>query len=517
MRSFLRKLQSSERHQRSPAAGDGCFPGTLVVTMVLGTILAGGCKPPPAAAPPPPMPAAPAAGAQPATAARAVPAATPATTSAATSASAAASAALLPDDPVELARLSVETQTEKVRLIASVHDLESARSVSGTFPAIDERHRLLEEKRASRLLTEEVKQQIEREFKTQLDQLQKDYAGQYVRVAFIPGAWEHMHPELTPFADMTVIGQDVDSLEREVVRMLTESIALMRQVTDVYKALELSPRYRVATCRIGSVLSRLSVARGGSGIREIQSPQVQALRRQSEEEQKRFYSMQGVYHALRYGQRQPAAPAGPQFAGNADQIRSDEIVAELRSQDTRRIINVLNRLPDTTPAPELEAVGAEALRLLDFEPVCQSALEAIKRGWFSPSQIPELRATMPKLADRNLHYIVAEGISRVPNLDREHIEFLATLFDENPGVAVSVLRNVGPVAETVAHAYAASPKIEVRLTVCELLRDIGSDASLPVLQKLAQDSDRGVAAKANEAIREIGKPIDQRPHLRDRR
>ena len=89
--------------------------------------------------------------------------------------------------------------------------------------------------------------------------------------------------------------------------------------------------------------------------------------------------------------------------------------------------------------------GAEVIRLFDFEPVAGSALEAIKRGWFSPSQISALKAAIPKFKDRNLHYIVYEGISRVPNLDRENIEFLASLFNENPGLpcrscATSALR-----------------------------------------------------------------------------
>ena len=56
-----------------------------------------------------------------------------------------------------------------------------------------------------------------------------------------------------------------------------------------------------------------------------------------------------------------------------------------------------------------------------------------------------------------------------------------------------------------------------RVAVCEVLRDIGTEASLPTLQGLTEVGDRGVADKAREAIREIGKPADQRPYPRDRR
>ena len=423
----------------------------------------------------------------------------------------------LPDDPLELARLAVEAHAEKVRLISTVHDLETAKAVSGTFPAVDTRHRLLEEKLGSRLLSDEVKRQLDEQFKARRDELQKDYAREYVRVAFIPGAWEHMHPELTPFADMTVIGPDAASLEREAGRMLTESIRLMQQAGDVEKALELSPRYRVATCRLGPVLGRLNVASGGSGIREIQPPQVTALRRRREQEERRFLSLPGVYHALRYGERKPQVGGGPVIAANPAAAQTDQIVADLRSQDRTRIINALNRLPHTSPDPAHAVIAAEVLPLLEFEPVRGSAAETIKRGWFSPSQIPEICSAISKLEDRGFRYMLAEGIARTPDLDADNIAFLATLFDEDPGRAVSVLRIVGPASETVAHQYALSPKVDVRKCVCELLKDIGSEASLSVLQKLTQDTDRGVSAKAQEAIREIGKPLNQRPHLRDRR
>jgi hypothetical protein len=207
----------------------------------------------------------------------------------------------------------------------------------------------------------------------------------------------------------------------------------------------------------------------------------------------------------------------PQISTKQDTQKTYKNLYQKRSQDRTRIINALNRLPHTSPDPAHATIAAEVLPLLEFEPVRGSAAETIKRGWFSPRQIPEIRAAISKLEDRGYRYMLAEGIARTPDLDADNIAFLATLFDEEPGQAVSVLRIVGPASETVAHEYALSPKVDVRKCVCELLKDIGSEASIPVLQKLSQDTDRGVSAKAQEAIREIGKPIDQRPHLRDRR
>ena len=479
-----------------------------IALVTIGLLVLGGCKPP--AAKPAPAGGTAAGGLEQVTPTQ--PADTPA---AVRSAEPTATVDELPDDPVELSRMSIEAQREKIRLISSVQDLESAKAVSGTFPAVDARHRQIEKKLGSRLLSEEMKQRLERDFKPERDQLLGEYSKEYVRVAFIPGAWEHMHPELTPLADMTVIGQDAAGLEREATRLLNESLAILRQVSDANKALELSPKYRVATCRLGPILSRLHVALGG-GVNEKQPPQVQDLRRQRDEELRRLMSIQGAGDALAHGERPTATASIPRIAANPQASQIDQIVQSLRSQDRTQIINALNQLPETFPAAGHEPIGAELIRLFDFEPVAASALEAIKRGWFGPRQIPELKGAIPKFKDRNLHYILYEGISRTPNLDRENIDFLASLFDENPGIAVAVLRNVGPAAQESIFPHATSPSVEVRQCVCEALKDIGLDDSLPTLKKLSQDSHPGVSSKAKEAIREIGRPVSERTHLRQR-
>lgn len=431
-----------------------------------------------------------------------------------------ASIAAIPDDPVELTRLSLEALTEKVRLISSVHDLESAKAVSSTFPDLNTRHRLLSEKLGNRLLTDDVRQRIEAEFKQQQQELEKAWAKEYHRVAFIPGAWEHMHLELTPYADMTVLPEDAEGLEREAVRMLTQAIELSRQATDAEKALEISPRYRVATCRLSAVLTKLNVARGGTGAREAHSPQIRDLRQILDAERKRVSAFPGGHDALVYGELPRAdaqhAASGIHSLTTTQPAETDQVLQDLRSGDVPRVRNAVVRLRGMEPGPGREAIGAEVIKFLDFEPVRGSAVEAIKHGWFGHDQIPQLREAMARLEDRGFRYSLAEGISRMNDLEPETIEFLATLFNESPGDAVRVLRNVGPAAEPAILRYADSPQVEVRKTVCELLRDIGTEASLATLQKLAQDRDRGVADKAREAIREIGKPVSQRPGLRDR-
>jgi hypothetical protein len=303
--------------------------------------------------------------------------------------------------------------------------------------------------------------------------------------------------------------------------MITQAIELSRQVTNATKAAEVSPRYRVATCRLSPVLTKLNLARGGSGAREVHSDQIRGLRLAFDAERKRVSAIEGAYAALVHGEQ---SPAGGTVAAGANRTPSsglpaeiDQILGELRSAEIPRIRNAVIRLGGMKPGSGRDEIGAELIKLLAFEPVRGSAVEAIKQGWLGPGQIPLLRDAMPRLQDRGMRYNLAEGMSRMDGLDQESIEFLATIFEESPGDAVRVLRNLGPAAEPAIHPYAASTRVEIRKAVCEVLRDIGTQASLPTLQELTEDQDRGVADKAREAIREIGKPNSQRPVFRDRR
>jgi hypothetical protein len=496
-------------------------PRAVLVLFGFVLVVSTGCQPAPPGAPAP-QAAAPLA-APPPPPSVIPPAAPPPQAAAANNAPAAnafAPGAALPDDPVEIARQSLAALREKVQLISSVHDLDSAKAVAGTFPAASARHRQLSDKLGNRLLTDDVRQQIETEIKPEEQELGTSWAKEYHRVAFIPGAWENMHPELMPYADMTVLPEDADGLEREAVRMLTQAIELSRQVTDANKAAEVSPRYRVATCRLSPVLTKLNLARGGSGAREVHSDQIRGLRLAFDAERKRASAIEGAYAALVHGEQSPAggtaAAAANRTPSSGLPAEIDQILGELRSAEIPRIRNGVIRLGGMKPGPGREAVGAELLKLLEFEPVRGSAVEAMKQGWLGLDQIPELRDALGRLQDRGLRYSLAEGMSRIDGLDQESIAFLATIFDESPGDAVRVLRNLGPAAEPVVHPYAASPSAEVRKAVCEVLRDIGTEASLTTLQGLTEDGDRGVADKAREAIREIGKPTSQRPYLRDR-
>ncbi len=149
--------------------GNGGRAAALIVTLALA-----GCKPPPPPGTPPSAGGKAAGGLEQANPVQ-VAADSPAANSAPPVA-APAPADDLPDDPVELTRLSNEIHREKIRLIASVQDLETAKAVCGTFPAVNERHRSIEEKLGNRLLSADMKQQLERDFKAERDQLRGEYA-----------------------------------------------------------------------------------------------------------------------------------------------------------------------------------------------------------------------------------------------------------------------------------------------------------------------------------------------------
>jgi hypothetical protein len=416
-----------------------------------------------------------------------------------------------PADPADTSRRLNEALDLKVQLISSVRDVASARAVASRFPEAERRHRRLDEQVRNALLNDAQRAELERQYGVRRAELERAWNDEYARVVFIPGAWEHMHPELAAFADMTVYTDDAAGLETAVVNLLQKSIELQRQVTSVETARQLSAKYRASTARIGILLSRLNKARGASGGKEAHSSTVQQLRRDFDFERKRINSLQGAGRALQG--EEDAAPVV-----RIDKASSQSpLVAELRSGDVVRARNALNQMTGIEPLPPWRAdVLPDVLRLLELDQVRDSAAEVLKKGWFGTDQITLVLDVADKQQDKGVRERLYEGVSRTPGLDRPTIERLASLFPESASRTVELLRTVGPAAEPVAQQFADHKSKEVRICVCEVLRDIGSGASTEVLKKLEKDSDDGVASKAREALREIAKPASERPHLRNR-
>ncbi|HZL89030.1 MAG TPA: HEAT repeat domain-containing protein [Pirellulaceae bacterium] len=469
------------------------LPCLVALAFAIG--LSGGCKPPPPAATATPAAASQAASVPPAAS---DPQASPAPPAAA------APAKVNPDDPLEQSRQLVEAHAEVIRLLSTVKDLETAKAVAGKYPAASERHRLLEEKLRNRLLTREVRLEVNRQFKKRREQLQEQWKKEHARVAFIPGALEHMDPELTPFADLTVMPDDVDGLEREILRLRARAINLLRQTTDLESAVELSANFRAVVCRLPDIHRRMFELRSRLGMVGVELPRVALQMREYEAELRRLGLTPGVFDALRYGKAPTSTPLVSEFTSEAHRAECDRIIENLLAADKQQVTSALAELRETTPDIARERVGNLLFLHLQSHNYSSDAAEAFKRGWFSPTQMGQMSEAVVYQRDREVAFKLAEGISRVPILNREAIDFLASLLDENPAAAAVALRNVGAAAESIVQTYAASPKAEVRLTVCELLGDIGTEVSLPTLQKLTSDSDRQLAAKAHEAIGKIG-------------
>jgi serine/threonine protein kinase/HEAT repeat protein len=71
--------------------------------------------------------------------------------------------------------------------------------------------------------------------------------------------------------------------------------------------------------------------------------------------------------------------------------------------------------------------------------------------------------------------------------------------------AEKALINMGDVAEWPLLKHLDDPKAEIRAKVCDVLRSIGTEDSVPALQAAALDSNHEVAAKANEALAAISR------------
>ncbi|QDT56044.1 hypothetical protein Pan44_40940 [Caulifigura coniformis] len=416
-------------------------------------------------------------------------------------------------DPTDVYRDLLEALNTKVALISTVQDIPSAKVVSDRFPEADRRHNVLADQYRNSLLTEAQRKEIEQQFGTRQAELEKAWNEHYSRVAFIPGAWENMHPELAPFADMTSYPDDAAGLEAAIIERLQKSIEIQRQVTDVETAKKWGTQYQVASARIGVLLGKHNQARGARGGKDADTPTIQQLRREFDAQRQRINGIPDAARLL--NGEAPRTTTVVSLESSADW---QPIVIELQSGDVVRVRNTLNQMSGINPPPPWKShVFPELIKLLDFEPVRGSAAEALKKGWFGPQQSLQVLDAADHQQDRGFKEMLYEGVSRVPGLEEATIERLAALFPISPGKTVSLLREVGPKAEPVAQKYAGHENHEVRICVCEVLRDIGSQASQDLLKTLAEDSNKSVASKAKEALREIEKPAAQRPHLRNRK
>lgn len=514
----------------------------------------------------------------------------------------------LPDDPFELSRQLVQAHEERVRLIASVTDIPSAKAVQATYPAVVDRINRIESKLRNRLAPEEEQQKLDELFKGRIDELGHRWVEEFYRVTSLPGVYENMDPDLAPHADMTPYPTELEDLHRDAVRSLTAALTAAKQVKDKETAKEFSGPFRVGNARAAPSIWRMRrLLKLGPNDRN--SPDIEALVKAQNEELKRIGGISGAHELLVHGHVAEAAAIAPTrqarvrearierpaqanafFSQNPEAVlvrfskvkdrndrqllsrlvqlcaprvrqiqsqnddllmepvsdlegfleqldfgtvtadRSSRVVIlqpnyplpeitrvaavrlllELQSGDEVRVRNAILKLSEFPPGPGREVIGAELVKLLPHEKVRGSAVDAIRQGWLGREQIPLVQEAMTKIRDRGMQGQLVVGISKFPDLNDETIEWISEYYNVDHGSTVESWRNIGPRAEPFIYKYLKHSQADKRKDACKVLGEIGTAASLPYLERMLNDRDRGVVAEASKAILEIQKPADQR-------
>jgi hypothetical protein len=212
-------------------------------------------------------------------------------------------------------------------------------------------------------------------------------------------------------------------------------------------------------------------------------------------------------------QPNPAQPADPKPAGNpapaaADAIR--QLVADLESADGEKRKGAAEKLASTPVDQAQRPAVKRGLEVVLLQPDARTAPAALRalQTWGEQDDVPQLTLLFGQ-RDAPFHQQVIETLARFPG--KAAADTLAGgLGDARDRPAIcDALRNMGAVAEPSVLSRLAVPRdADEKGDICFLLADIGTQASVPVLQQMARDPDPKVAVKAFAALN----LLRDRPH-----
>jgi HEAT repeat protein len=169
----------------------------------------------------------------------------------------------------------------------------------------------------------------------------------------------------------------------------------------------------------------------------------------------------------------------------------------------------LKSLANLAPNGRRAEVAASLIRQLAKDnPWTREELGTALAVWHVPETVPSLiqvlrnRASDP-FQHHTIPILTALGRLKDPRAVDEIVPLLGNNFvHENVRQA---LVNLGDVAEWPLHKHLEDSNPKIRAAVCDVLRSVGTEDSIPALQAAALDSDGQVAAKANEALAAIAR------------
>jgi S1-C subfamily serine protease len=193
-------------------------------------------------------------------------------------------------------------------------------------------------------------------------------------------------------------------------------------------------------------------------------------------------------------QARPAPPAGP-----TQDV--DSLIRDIRSDDPFRVRTALARLSMSDPGDrrdEVAALLAEKLAGSDLFAKTMAARGLAK--WATAEQLPAL---LEAVQDDNsgVRGFLIEALGRVK--DERAAEAVASAYGGNRIQARQALKQLGPVAEPAVLKLLEDKEWSIRMDACDILGEIGTEKSVPALEKAANDENALVKMRAEDALKKI--------------
>lgn len=200
----------------------------------------------------------------------------------------------------------------------------------------------------------------------------------------------------------------------------------------------------------------------------------------------------------------PPAPGGvvPLSKFSADDMQ--QILTDLRSKDMPTRLNAVRRL--RTGQVEFvspEFLSALAGSALEGDAGMQGVTAELLGKFGTKTEVPTLIKFI-RSPDNSARQSAINGLGRIK--DKRSVEALADLIATGEDVsnqAITALGNIGPAAEDAVLLLLREKHIGTRRLACGILKQIGTQKSLPALKDLAVHSDRPLSEAAADAVRTI--------------
>jgi hypothetical protein len=212
-------------------------------------------------------------------------------------------------------------------------------------------------------------------------------------------------------------------------------------------------------------------------------------------------------------QPNPAQPANPKPPGNPAPPAGNvipQLVADLQSPDVAKRKDAAEKLAAMPVDEAQRPVVKRGLEVVLLQPDPQTAPAALRalQKWGEQDDVPQLQLLFNQ-RDAPFHQQVIETLAKFPGPAAADT-LAGGLSDPRDRPAVGdALREMGAVAEPSVLRRLAIPRdSDEKGDICFLLADIGTQTSVPALQRLARDPDPKVAVKAAAALN----LLRDRPH-----